>query len=99
MTKAELSKEVAQEVGLSPKETQIVIEVAFKKIKAKMASGENIYVRGFGSFLVKTQAAKIGQDIGKGKAVKIPARKTPKFKPAKEFVESVRSGKNTGRKK
>jgi DNA-binding protein HU-beta len=99
MIKAELAQKVAQEVNLTPKQAQVVIEVTFKHIKNALVSGEDVVVRKFGRFAQVTQAAKIGQDISKGKAIKIPARKTPKFKPAKEFVESVRSGKNTGRKK
>jgi len=58
-------------------------------IKSSMASGENIYLRGFGTFLLKKRAAKIGRNISKNTTVKIPAHMIPFFKPAKEFVEEV----------
>ena len=60
-------------------------------IKTSMAKCENIYLRGFGTFLLKKRAAKIGRNITKNTSVKIPAHMIPAFKPAKEFMTEVKS--------
>jgi DNA-binding protein HU-beta len=65
----------------------------FKEIKQSLIAGENIYIRGFGSFITKKRAAKIGRNIKKNIAVEIPAHYTPAFKPAKEFVLEVKNNK------
>jgi DNA-binding protein HU-beta len=62
----------------------------FKEIKASLAKGENIYVRGFGSFITKKRAAKIGRNIKRNTAVQIPEHFIPAFKPAKEFMQEVK---------
>ena len=62
----------------------------FKEVKESLAKGENIYIRGFGSFITKKRAAKIGRNIKKNTAVQIPAHFIPAFKPAKEFVQEVK---------
>jgi len=58
-------------------------------IKKSLTSGENVYLRGFGTFLLKKRAEKVGQNISKGTSVKIPARYLPAFKPSKEFAAEV----------
>jgi DNA-binding protein HU-beta len=68
----------------------VTIETMFKEIKSTLASGENIYVRGFGSFITKKRAAKIGRNIKRNTAVHIPAHFIPAFKPAKEFMQEVK---------
>jgi DNA-binding protein HU-beta len=62
----------------------------FKEIKATLSKGENIYIRGFGSFITKKRAAKIGRNIKRNTAVQIPAHFIPAFKPAKEFMQEVK---------
>jgi DNA-binding protein HU-beta len=62
----------------------------FKEIKLTLSQGENIYVRGFGSFITKKRAAKIGRNIKRNTAVQIPAHFIPAFKPAKEFMQEVK---------
>ena len=62
----------------------------FQHVKDSLAKGENIYIRGFGSFITKRRAAKIGRNIKKNIAVHIPAHYIPAFKPAKEFVAEVK---------
>jgi DNA-binding protein HU-beta len=62
----------------------------FKEIKFSLSKGENIYVRGFGSFITKKRAAKIGRNIKRNTAVQIPAHFIPAFKPAKEFMQEVK---------
>ena len=62
-----------------------------KEIKNSLESGENVYLRGFGSFIIKTRAEKTGRNISKNVAVKIPAHNIPSFKPAKIFTNGVKS--------
>ena len=62
-----------------------------KEVKASLEKGENVYLRGFGSFIIKTRAEKTGRDISKNVAIKIPAHNIPAFKPAKTFAEGVKS--------
>ena len=68
----------------------VTLETMFKEIKASLAKGENIYVRGFGSFITKKRAAKIGRNIKRNTAVQIPEHFIPAFKPAKEFMQEVK---------
>ncbi len=62
-----------------------------KEIKSSLESGENVYLRGFGSFIIKTRAEKTGRNISRNVAVKIPAHNIPAFKPAKVFINGVKS--------
>ena len=88
--------------SLSHKERFVVVDVRgdlhgldVQELSASLAKGENIYIRGFGSFITKKRAAKIGRNIKKNVAVQIPEHYIPAFKPAKEFVQDIkgRSGK------
>ena len=68
----------------------VTVETLIKEIKGNIAKGENIYIRGFGSFITKKRAAKIGRNIKKNVAVHIPEHFIPAFKPSKEFVNEVK---------
>jgi len=70
---------------------QATIETFMQSVIDAMESGENVYLRGFGSFIVKKRAEKTGRNISKNIAVKIPAHNIPAFKPAKVFVNGVKS--------
>jgi DNA-binding protein HU-beta len=67
------------------------VEAVMEEIKTSLESGENVYLRGFGSFIIKTRAEKTGRNISKNTTIKIPAHNIPAFKPAKVFVEGVKS--------
>lgn len=69
----------------------VTLETFFKEVKESLADGENVYVRGFGSFIVKKRAKKIGRHIKKNVAIEIPEHYIPAFKPAKIFVDQVKS--------
>jgi DNA-binding protein HU-beta len=71
------------------------LEELFKEIKTTMTGGENVYIRGFGSFVIKRRARKVGRNIKKGKSIEIPEHFIPSFKPAKVFVEQVKSNVNS----
>jgi DNA-binding protein HU-beta len=68
----------------------VTLETLFQEIRESLSQGENIYIRGFGSFVIKKRAAKIGRNIKRNTAVHIPAHYIPTFKPAKEFVDEVK---------
>ena len=91
MTKAEIVNEIANKIGLEKVVVLAVVEATMENIKANMVKGENIYLRGFGTFLLKKRAEKTGRNISKNTAIKIPAHMIPAFKPAKEFATKVKS--------
>ncbi|MDG4945649.1 integration host factor subunit beta [Weeksellaceae bacterium KMM 9713] len=90
MTKAEIVSNISNELGLEKNDTQRVVETFMEEVKKALTSGENVYLRGFGSFIIKTRAEKTGRNISKNKAIIIPAHNIPAFKPSKTFVEDVK---------
>ena len=90
MRKADLINQIAEKTGIPKIDVLVTLEAMFKEVKDTLAQGENIYIRGFGSFITKKRAAKIGRNIKKNVAVHIPAHFIPAFKPAKEFVQEVK---------
>lgn len=91
MTKAEIVSNISNKLGLEKNEIQKVIEHFMGEVKNSLESGENVYLRGFGSFIIKKRAEKTGRNISKGTSIIIPAHNVPAFKPAKSFVENVKS--------
>jgi DNA-binding protein HU-beta len=90
MRKADLINRIAEKTNIPKVDVLVTLETMFKEIKSTLAQGENIYVRGFGSFITKKRAAKIGRNIKRNTAVQIPAHFIPAFKPAKEFMQEVK---------
>lgn len=93
MRKADLINQISDKTGIPKVDVMVTLETMFKEIKESLIAGENIYVRGFGSFITKKRAAKIGRNIKKNIAVEIPEHYIPAFKPAKEFVQEVKNKK------
>ena len=91
MTKAELVSEVAAKTGIEKVAVQETVEAMMKVIKTSLANNENVYLRGFGSFIVKKRAQKTGRNISKNTTIIIPEHSIPAFKPAKTFTEKVKS--------
>ena len=91
MTKAELVNTISNKLGTEKNETQKVVEAFMQEIRTSMYNGDNVYLRGFGSFIIKTRAAKTGRNISKNVAIEIPAHNIPAFKPSKSFVEKVKT--------
>ena len=91
MTKAELVNTISDKLGTEKGETQKVVEAFMHEIRSSLYQGDNVYLRGFGSFIIKTRAAKTGRNISKNIAIEIPAHNIPAFKPAKSFVEKVKT--------
>lgn len=90
MRKADLVNAISEKTGVAKVDVLVSLEALFKEIKTTLQGGENVYVRGFGSFIIKKRAKKIGRHIKKGKAIEIPEHFIPSFKPAKVFVEQVK---------
>lgn len=90
MTKAEVIAEIADKTGVEKVQVQEAIEMFFTVVKDSMASGENVYVRGFGSFINKKRAKKVARNISKNTSIVIDEHYIPSFKPAKVFVEQVK---------
>jgi DNA-binding protein HU-beta len=90
MTKADIVNEVAKATGLEKIAVQKVIECFMDSVKNSLEKGDNVYLRGFGSFIVKERAEKTARNISKNTTIVIPAHKIPAFKPAKVFVDMVK---------
>lgn len=91
MTKADVITEIAARTGVERNDVQASIEAFFTVVKNSMAEGENVYVRGFGSFVNKKRARKIARNISQNTALVIDEHFVPSFKPSKVFVEKVRN--------
>ena len=91
MTKADIVANISEKLGMEKGDVQDTIETFMEEVKSSLESGDNVYLRGFGSFVVKTRAEKTGRNISKNTTIKIPAHNIPAFKPAKIFVEGVKS--------
>lgn len=90
MTKADIVTEISSKTGISKEDVLTIVEGFMTTVKNSMENGENVYLRGFGSFIVKKRAEKLGRNILAKTSVTIPAHYVPAFKPAKEFVDSVK---------
>lgn len=90
MRKADLVATISEKTGVPKVDVLVTLEMFFKEVKNSLAGGENVYIRGFGSFVIKKRAKKIGRHIKKNEAIEIPEHFIPSFKPAKVFVEQVK---------
>lgn len=90
MRKADLVSTISEKTGVPKVDVLVSLETFFSEVKSTLANGENVYIRGFGSFIVKKRAKKIGRHIKKNKAIEIPEHFIPAFKPAKVFVDHVK---------
>lgn len=91
MTKADIVNEVAKATGIEKIAVQNVVECFMESVKSSLANEENVYLRGFGSFIVKERAEKTARNISKNTTIVIPAHNIPAFKPAKVFMNKVKS--------
>jgi len=91
VTKADVISEISEKTGISKDDVQISVEAFFNVVKGSMADGENIYIRGFGSFVNKKRARKIARNISKNTAIVIDEHYIPSFKPSKVFVEKIKT--------
>lgn len=90
MTKADIVNEISRSTGIEKAAVLATLEKFMYIVKDSMAHGENVYLRGFGSFIVKTRKEKTARNISKNTTIRIPEHKVPAFKPAKVFLEEVK---------
>lgn len=90
MTKADIVADIAKSTGMEKAQVQLVIEAFMENIKAAMTGGHNVYLRGFGSFIIKRRAEKVARNISKNTTLTIPAHNIPAFKPSKTFSGAVK---------
>ena len=93
MTKAEIVSEVAKATGVEKTTVQTVVEAFMDSVKGSIVKGEPVYLRGFGSFIIKHRARKAARNITKKTTITIPEHDIPAFKPAKVFVAAVKESK------
>ncbi len=90
MTKADIVSEIAKKTGAEKVHIQTVVEAFMEEVKDALAKNENVYLRGFGSFIIKKRAQKVARNISKNTTITIPAHNIPAFKPAKTFVAKIK---------
>ena len=91
MTKLEIVNLISDRIGVERVDVQAVVEAFMYEVKNSLSSGEDVFLRGFGSFIVKQRAQKTGRNISKNTTINIPAHNIPSFKPAKVFVDEVKN--------
>ncbi|MBO5881812.1 MAG: integration host factor subunit beta [Alistipes sp.] len=90
MTKADIVNEIAKSTGVEKIQVQAIVEAFMESVKGAMIKGENVYLRGFGSFIIKKRATKVARNISKNTTITIPEHTIPAFKPAKSFAGDVK---------
>jgi|SRR5262247_1607067 len=91
MTRADLTEEVYQAIGMPVKESDVVVSAIFDSIVRALRSGDKVEIRGFGSFRTRQRGGRIGRNPKNGARVEVPPKKIPFFKPSKELRELVDS--------
>jgi DNA-binding protein HU-beta len=90
MTKADIVNEISRSTGIEKAAVLATVEKFMDVVKDSMSHGENVYLRGFGSFIIKTRREKTARNISKNTTIRIPEHKIPAFKPSKVFMEEVK---------
>ena len=93
MTKADIVARIAQQTGVEKAVAMTVVEAFMETVKDSMVAGDEVFLRGFGSFIIKKRAKKVARNISKNTTIVIPAHSVPAFKPAKTFLKAVKEGK------
>ncbi len=93
MTKADIVSAIAKSTGVEKAQVQTIVEAFMESIKGSLIANNNVYLRGFGSFIVKKRAEKVARNISKGTSITIPAHNIPAFKPSKSFTAKVKTTK------
>jgi DNA-binding protein HU-beta len=90
MTKADIVSEIAKKTGVEKTQIQTIVEAFMEEVKISLEKEENVYLRGFGSFIIKKRAEKVARNISKNTTITIPAHNIPAFKPAKSFASKIK---------
>ena len=91
MTKAEIVNDISKKTGIDKATVLTTVEAFMSSVKGSIENGENVYLRGFGSFILTKRAKKTARNISKNTTIIIPEHNIPAFKPAKTFVNSVKA--------
>ena len=91
MTKADIVNEISKNTGIEKITVLKTVEAFMESVKGSLVKGKNVYLRGFGSFIVKKRAEKTARNISKNTTIIIPEHFIPSFKPAKTFVTKVKN--------
>lgn len=89
MTKAEIVNNIVKKTGIDKKTALTAVEAVMEEVRQSMISGENVYLRGFGTFVIKRRAQKTARNISKNTTIIVPAHNYPTFKPAKSFAQKM----------
>ena len=90
MTKADIVNEIAKSPGVEKVMVQTIVEAFMDNVRNSLIENNNVYLRGFGSFIIKKRAQKVARNISKNTTITIPEHNIPAFKPAKSFVAKVK---------
>ena len=90
MTKADIVNEIAKKTGVEKVQIQTIVEAFMDEVRSSLEKEENVYLRGFGSFIIKKRAEKVARNISKNTTITIPAHNIPAFKPAKSFASKIK---------
>ena len=90
MTKADIVSEIAKSTGVEKVQVQAIVEAFMDSIKTSLTNNNHVYLRGFGSFIIKKRAQKVARNISKNTTITIPEHNIPAFKPAKSFAAKVK---------
>lgn len=91
MTKADIVAEISNRTGIEKVTVQVAVEAFMESVKNSLIDGKNVYLRGFGSFIIKHRKQKTGRNISKNVSIVIPAHNIPAFKPSKSFINQVKT--------
>ena len=91
MTKADIVNEISKNTGIEKLVVQTIVESSMDSIRKSLSKGDNVYLRGFGSFIIKKRAKKVARNISKNTTIIIPAHNIPAFKPADIFLDQVKN--------
>ncbi len=90
MTKADIVNEISKDLGVEKRTVQEIVDAFMESVRNSLSENENVYLRGFGSFIIKKRATKVARNISKNTTITIPEHNIPAFKPAKSFVAKVK---------
>ena len=90
MTKADIVNEISKDLGVEKRMVQEIVDAFMESVRNSLSENNNVYLRGFGSFIIKKRATKVARNISKNTTITIPEHNIPAFKPAKSFTAKVK---------
>ena len=90
MTKADIVNEISKDLGVEKRMVQEIVDAFMESVRNSLSENNNVYLRGFGSFIIKKRATKVARNISKNTTITIPEHNIPAFKPAKSFIAKIK---------